>query len=179
MFGGKDMSIKLLMGRLQKEATQSEVEDAKKEVEDKSVKLGEVNKQLLAANKRVEELQQKIKDMSSTVQLEANIEALTKDLITLKDEREGLWTLLANLTKEKQDLEESLNYEKAKREENPNANFDYLNENKGAYLSFCEAQKAMEESEAANPEAPTSQSTDPSATEDKVDSYKEPRTLAM
>uniref|UniRef100_A0A803NKZ1 Uncharacterized protein n=1 Tax=Cannabis sativa TaxID=3483 RepID=A0A803NKZ1_CANSA len=43
-------------------------------------------------------------------------EALTKDLNALKVEREGLQALLSNLTKEKRDLEENLNFGQEERE---------------------------------------------------------------
>uniref|UniRef100_A0A803NJH3 Uncharacterized protein n=1 Tax=Cannabis sativa TaxID=3483 RepID=A0A803NJH3_CANSA len=99
--------------------------------------------------------------MPSTAQPKADNVALTRDVNSLKDERESLRTLLLNLTEEKK--------------ANPEENFDYLNENKEACLSFCEAQKEKEESEAANPDAPTSQSTNNPAADD----IKEPRTPAV
>uniref|UniRef100_A0A803P5F1 Uncharacterized protein n=1 Tax=Cannabis sativa TaxID=3483 RepID=A0A803P5F1_CANSA len=139
--------------------------------------------------------------MLSTAQLEANIEALTKDLNGLKDDRESLRTLLSNLAKEKQDLEESVKsgqveWEALQKEvdnletttleviyefwkANPNANFDYLNENKEAYLSFCAAQKDKEKFEAPNPTTLTVQNIDPLVVDDRVDPYKELRTPAL
>uniref|UniRef100_A0A803PYQ1 Uncharacterized protein n=1 Tax=Cannabis sativa TaxID=3483 RepID=A0A803PYQ1_CANSA len=62
---------------------------------------------------------------------------------------------------------------------NPEANFDYLNENKEAYLSFCEAQKAKEDAKAASTNPPTDQENETLAAEDESDLYKELRTPAV
>uniref|UniRef100_A0A803Q2Y8 Uncharacterized protein n=1 Tax=Cannabis sativa TaxID=3483 RepID=A0A803Q2Y8_CANSA len=71
------------------------------EVDTVRVELGEVNKKILDANKWIEGLTKEIKEMPSTAQLEAENEALSKELNELKDEREGLRTLLSKLTKDK------------------------------------------------------------------------------
>uniref|UniRef100_A0A803QIK5 Uncharacterized protein n=1 Tax=Cannabis sativa TaxID=3483 RepID=A0A803QIK5_CANSA len=77
--------------------------------------LGEVNKQIVVANKLIEDLRKEIKDMPSTTKLEEELKALTKEVNTLKDERESLRTLLQNqeakvieLTGEKTSLQETL-----------------------------------------------------------------------
>uniref|UniRef100_A0A803Q6L3 Uncharacterized protein n=1 Tax=Cannabis sativa TaxID=3483 RepID=A0A803Q6L3_CANSA len=58
----------------------NEVEETKKKIELKSLQLGEVNKQLIAANKLIEDLKKENIGMPSTAQLEANNEALAKDV---------------------------------------------------------------------------------------------------
>uniref|UniRef100_A0A803NKX1 Uncharacterized protein n=1 Tax=Cannabis sativa TaxID=3483 RepID=A0A803NKX1_CANSA len=110
---GEDMSEELLMGSFLKESTR-EVEETKMEAEQKSFQLSKVNKQLLADNKLVEDLRKEISDMSSTAQLEADNEALAKDVNSLKDEREGLQTFIFNLTGEKKVLEETLDSQRTK-----------------------------------------------------------------
>uniref|UniRef100_A0A803Q0V9 Uncharacterized protein n=1 Tax=Cannabis sativa TaxID=3483 RepID=A0A803Q0V9_CANSA len=124
---GEDMFVLLLMGSLLKESTRmaytysrgkfpalkaittttklkKDLEEAKKEAKQKSTQLSEVNKQLLATKKLAEDLRKEINDMSSTAQVEVKNEALTKDVKSLKDEREGLWNLLSNLNKDKKVL---------------------------------------------------------------------------
>uniref|UniRef100_A0A803QCF3 Uncharacterized protein n=1 Tax=Cannabis sativa TaxID=3483 RepID=A0A803QCF3_CANSA len=126
LLNGDEMSVELLMGGLLKEATRKEVDTAKKEIEVVRAELGEVNKKLLATNNR--------------------------EMNELKDEREGLHTLLATLTTDKTNLEENVKSRETREEEllkevenlesaalevfyefwkaNPEGNFDYLGNTK-------------------------------------------------
>uniref|UniRef100_A0A803QCE7 Uncharacterized protein n=1 Tax=Cannabis sativa TaxID=3483 RepID=A0A803QCE7_CANSA len=188
---------------------QREVDGANKKVVDMRAELGEVNKKLLVANNRVEKLTKEIQEMPSTAQLEADNEALSKEVNALKDERESLRTLLSKLTKEKSDLEEDIKAKQTREEEllkevenletaalvvfyefwkaNSSGNFDYLRDSKEAYLNYCAGQAAKESLEADNPTVPTDKSNEtpiiqivkPLAPSNQVDLYKEPRTPAV
>uniref|UniRef100_A0A803NNF2 Uncharacterized protein n=1 Tax=Cannabis sativa TaxID=3483 RepID=A0A803NNF2_CANSA len=120
-----ELSLELVMGGVLKEAArmayaysraksieaknlattntlQREVDASKKEVQDVRNELIEVNKKLLAAKKRVEELTKEMQEMPSTAQLEADNDALSKEVNELKDERESLHTLLSKLEEDVQ-----------------------------------------------------------------------------
>uniref|UniRef100_A0A803QH60 Uncharacterized protein n=1 Tax=Cannabis sativa TaxID=3483 RepID=A0A803QH60_CANSA len=90
-----ELSLELVMGGVLKEAARADA--GKKEVEDVRNELGEVNKRLLTANKRVEELTKETQEMPSTAQLEADNDALSKEVNELKDETDCLHTLLSKL----------------------------------------------------------------------------------
>uniref|UniRef100_A0A803NI84 SWIM-type domain-containing protein n=1 Tax=Cannabis sativa TaxID=3483 RepID=A0A803NI84_CANSA len=151
---------------------------------------------LLAANNWVKELMKEIQEMASTAHLEADNEALLKEVNALKDERESLRTLLSKLeediktrqTREEELLKEVESLEKAALEvfykfwkANPSGNFDYLRDSKEAYLNSYVGQAAKENLEAANSRVPTDQSTEtlavqnvePPTPTDQVDPYKE------
>uniref|UniRef100_A0A803NJK9 Uncharacterized protein n=1 Tax=Cannabis sativa TaxID=3483 RepID=A0A803NJK9_CANSA len=76
---------------------QREVDAVEEEVQDVRKELQEVNKKLLTANSPVEDLTKEIQEMPSTEQLEANNDALSREVIELKDKRENLRTLLSKL----------------------------------------------------------------------------------
>uniref|UniRef100_A0A803Q5R3 Uncharacterized protein n=1 Tax=Cannabis sativa TaxID=3483 RepID=A0A803Q5R3_CANSA len=176
---------------------QREVDVAKTEAQDVRNKLGEVNKKLFAANTRVDELTKEMQEMPSIEQLEADNDALYKDVNELKDERESLRTLLIKLegdvrvkkTREEELVKEVESLETValqvfykSRKANPEGKFDYLDESNEMYLDFCAGQTAKENLEATTSTVSTDQSNDtptalivePLALTDQADPYREP-----
>uniref|UniRef100_A0A803Q7Z4 Uncharacterized protein n=1 Tax=Cannabis sativa TaxID=3483 RepID=A0A803Q7Z4_CANSA len=154
---------------------QREEDAANKKVQDVRNELREVNNKLLTANNLVDELNQVIYEMRSIAKLEADNDALSKDVNTLKDERESLHTLLSKLeedvmsrkTREEELLKEVENLETVAldvfyefRNANPSGNFIYLKDSKEAYLNYYEGQTTKESLEVANSKAPTDQGTE-------------------
>uniref|UniRef100_A0A803Q5S1 Uncharacterized protein n=1 Tax=Cannabis sativa TaxID=3483 RepID=A0A803Q5S1_CANSA len=156
---GEDMSVELLIGSLLKESTR-----------------------LLDANKLVEDLRKEMNDMSSTGQLEEDNETLSKDVNSLKDERENLCILLSCLTEEKKVLQETLDSKRtdfgAEREVLQKEVENVETTSLEIFYEFWKA-NPEEEAEAANTNPPINQESDAPAADDTFDPYKEPRTPAL